>query len=469
MQPFDDEEFGRAYDWRLLKWVWSYVRPYRGLFLLSIILMPLNSAFALAQPYVFKLTIDIFLAKTKIAAPGWLEPIINYSHGHSLLAMGLLYLVLLGGEVATFYGQFYLTMVVAQYTLSDMRLALFRHVERLPMAFFDRTPVGRLVSRMTTDIDAINEMFSAGSLTLFIDFLTLAGIVVIMFSFNARLAAWSLCAVPPLLLVINFFRVRMRTVFREIRDRLAALNAYLSEALSGMAVVQLFAHERESRREFERLNQHNRVIQRTSNIYDACLYSSVEALSSITIAVVLWIGGGEVLHRALSLGALVAFIFYAQLFFNPLREVSSKYTTLQSALAAIERIEALMATPITIASPLRPKRTRRGAGSIVFEHVSFEYRRGEPVLRDLSFKVAAGEKVAIVGPTGSGKSTIIKLLNRFYDVTAGRILVDGVDVREWELRRLRLTIGLVLQDVFLFAEDIFENVRLSRLDLDEAG
>jgi len=467
MQSFADEEFGRAYDWRLLKWVWSYVRPYRALFFLSIVLMPLNSGFALAQPYIFKLTIDTFLAKRKTAAPRWFQPIINYSHGHSLLAMGLLYLVLLVGEVATFYGQFYLTMIVAQYSLSDLRLALFRQVERLPMAFFDRTPVGRLVSRMTTDIDAINEMFSAGSLTLFIDVVTLAGIVAIMFSFNARLAAWSLCAVPPLLAVINFFRVRMRIVFREIRDRLAALNAFLSEALSGMAVIQLFAHERESQREFEQLNQQNREVQRVSNNYDACLYSSVEALSSITIAVVLWIGGGEVLHRALSLGTLVAFIFYAQLFFNPLREVSSKYTTLQSALAAIKRIEALMATPATIASPSQPKRTS-GRGSIVFEHVSFEYRRGEPVLRDLSFRVPAGQKTAIVGPTGSGKSTIIKLLNRFYDVTSGRILVDGVDVREWDLSKLRRTIGLVLQDVFLFAEDIFENVRLSRTDLNEA-
>jgi ATP-binding cassette subfamily B multidrug efflux pump len=469
MQPVGDEEFGRSYDWRLMKWVWSYVRPYRGLFLVSIILMPLNSGFALAQPYIFKLTIDIFLARTKTAAPRWLDLVISHSHSHGLLAMGMLYFLLLVGEVASFYGQFYLTMVVAQYSLSDLRLALFRRVERLPMAFFDRTPVGRLVSRMTTDIDAINEMFSAGSLTLFIDLLTLAGIVIIMFSFNARLAVWSLCAVPPLLAVINFFRVRMRIVFREIRDRLAALNAFLSEALSGIAVIQLFAHERESRREFEQLNEENRAMQRTSNIYDACLYSSVEALSSITIAIVLWIGGGEVLHRTLSLGTLVAFIFYAQLFFNPLREVSSKYTTLQSALAAIERIEALMATPAAIASPPEPKRIRHGAGSITFEHVSFEYRQGEPVLRDLSFRVAAGQKVAIVGPTGSGKSTIIKLLNRLYDVTSGRIVVDGVDVREWDLKKLRRTIGLVLQDVFLFAEDIFENVRLARVDLDETA
>jgi ATP-binding cassette subfamily B multidrug efflux pump len=469
MESAADDELGRSYDWRLLKWVWRYVRPYRTLFWLSIILMPLNSVFALAQPYVFKLTIDIFLAKSRTPRPRWFEPILSHLHGHGLLFMGSIYLTLLIGEVASFYGQFYLTMMVAQYSLSDLRLEAFRHVERLPMAFFDRTPVGRLVSRMTTDIDAINEMFNAGSLTLFIDLLTLAGIIMIMFALNPRLAAWSLCGVPPLLAVINFFRVRMRIVFRDIRERLAALNAYLSEALSGMSVIQLFAHERESRNQFRMLNDDNRQAQRVSNIYDACLYSTVEALSSMTVALVLWIGGGEVLHKTLSLGTLVAFIFYAQLFFNPLREVSSKYTTLQSALAAIERLQELMATPITIASPARPKRTRRGAGSIVFEHVSFEYRTGEPVLQDLSFKVAAGQNVAIVGPTGSGKSTIIKLLNRFYDVTSGRILVDGVDVREWDLKRLRRSIGVVLQDVFLFAESIFENVRLSRVDLDEAA
>lgn len=462
-----EETAGRAYDWRLLKWVWSYVRPYRALFWLSIVLMPLNSAFVLAQPYVFKLTIDIFLVHRKGATPRWLEPLIAAMHGHGLLLMGAIYLVLLIGEVSTFYGQFYLTMMVAQYSLSDLRLALFGHVERLPMAYFDRTPVGRLVSRMTTDIDAINEMFSAGSLTLLIDLLTLTGIVAIMFSFNARLALWALCGVPPLLIVINFFRVRMRVVFREIRERLAALNAYLSESLSGMAVIQLFTHERESRREFDQLNRESRDVQQTSNIYDATLFSTVEALSSITIAVVLWIGGGEELHRLITIGTLVAFIDYSKRFFEPLRDVSSKYTTLQSALASIERLESLMMTPETIASPFVPKRIPQPRGEIAFEHVSFEYRRGEPVLRDLSFRIEPGQKVAVVGATGSGKSTIIKLLNRFYDVTSGRILVDGVDVREWDLRELRRAIGLVQQDVFLFAEDVLENVRLAREDLPE--
>ncbi|MGH7931868.1 MAG: ABC transporter ATP-binding protein, partial [Candidatus Binataceae bacterium] len=263
MQYAAEDELGRVYDWRLLRWVWGYVRPYRKLFWLSMLLMPLNSAFALAQPYIVKLTIDVFLAARKTAPPSWLKPLIAASHGHGLLVMGALYLFLLVGEVATFYGQFYLTMMVAQYSLSDLRMALFRHVERLPMAFFDRTPAGRLVSRMTTDIDAINEMFSAGSLTLFIDFLTLAGIVAIMFWLNARLALWALCVVPPLLLVINFYRVRARTLYREIRERFAALNAYLSEALSGMAVIQLFTRERETRHEFDELNALTRDVQMT--------------------------------------------------------------------------------------------------------------------------------------------------------------------------------------------------------------
>jgi ATP-binding cassette, subfamily B, multidrug efflux pump len=457
----------RSYDWRLLQFVWRFVRPYRRLFWFSVLLMPLNSLFVLAQPYVFKLTIDLFLTRHTIPTPRWLAPLLTASHGHGLLVMGGLYLFLLLGEVTSFYGQFYLTMMVAQYSLSDLRVALFRHVERLPMSFFDRTPAGRLVSRMTTDIDAINEMFGAGSLTLFIDFLTLAGIIAIMFSLNARLALWALCGVPPLVLVINFFRPRMRRVFIEIRDRLAALNAYLSEALSGMAVIQLFTREDECRREFDELNRKSRDVQTVSNIYDGVLYSSVEALSSVAVAMVFWVGGGDVIRHLVTIGTLVAFFEYAQRFFNPLRDVSSKYTTLQSALAAVERIEALMAIPESIASPANPGRVTRKLGAIAFEHVSFEYRRGEPVLNDLTFRVEPGQKIAIVGATGSGKSTIIKLLNRFYDVTSGRILVDGLDVREWDLQTLRRTIGLVQQDVFLFSGDLLENVRLGRTELGE--
>ena len=467
MRIAEEERIERAYDTRLLRWVWTYVRPYRRLFWLSVALMPLNSIFALLQPYIIKLTIDIFLAARRSGPPAWLGTAIKLSHGHGMIVMGALYVILLLGEFVTFYGQFYLTMMVAQYSLADLRMALFRHVERLPMSFFDRTPVGRLVSRMTTDIDAINEMFSAGSLTLFVDLLTLGGIVAIMFAFNAHLALWSLCAIPPLLIIINYFRVRSRTVYREIRERFAALNAYLSESLSGMAVIQLFTRERESQREFDDLNVKSRDAQMMANVYEAGQFSAVEALSSFTAAIILWIGGGEVIHHLVGLGTLVAFIQYAQMFFTPLRDVSSKYTTLQSALAAVERLEVLMETPATIASPPQPRRVSGGRGSIVFDRVSFEYRKGEPVLRDLSFRVEAGQKIAIVGPTGSGKTTIMKLLNRFYDVTSGRILVDGVDVREWDLADLRRTIGLVQQDVFMFAGDVAENVRLGRADLSD--
>ncbi|MGB6563976.1 MAG: ABC transporter ATP-binding protein [Candidatus Binataceae bacterium] len=468
MEIAAEEKLGRVYDLKLLRWVWSYVHPYRRLFFLSVVLMPLNSMFALAQPYIWKLTIDLFLTHNRAVPPRWLRPVLEAFGSHGLLAMGFVYLVLVMGEFSTFYGQFYLTMMVAQYSLSDLRMALFKHVERLPMSFFDRTPTGRLVSRMTTDIDAINEMFSAGSLTMFMDVLTMLGIVAIMFAFNARLAIWAMCAVPPLLLILNFFGSRARVVYREIRERLAALNSYLAEALAGMAVVQLFTREQRSREEFDALNIKSRDAQMVANVYEAGVFSAVESLSSATIGIILWAGGSEVIRRVITLGTLVAFIDYAQMFFLPLRDISSKYTTLQSALAAMERIEALMETPASIASPPAPRRPSPVRGEIIFDHVGFAYRAGEPVLRDLSFTVEPGRKIAIVGATGSGKSTIIKLLTRFYDVSAGRILVDGVDVREWDLTALRRAIGLVQQDVFLFAGDVFDNVRLARTDLSEA-
>ena len=468
MEIAAEEKLGRVYDLKLLRWVWSYVHPYRRLFFLSVVLMPLNSMFALAQPYIWKLTIDLFLTHNRAVPPRWLRPVLEAFGSHGLLAMGFVYLVLVMGEFSTFYGQFYLTMMVAQYSLSDLRMALFKHVERLPMSFFDRTPTGRLVSRMTTDIDAINEMFSAGSLTMFMDVLTMLGIVAIMFAFNARLAIWAMCAVPPLLLILNFFGRRARVVYREIRERLAALNSYLAEALAGMAVVQLFTREQRSREEFDALNIKSRDAQMVANVYEAGVFSAVESLSSATIGIILWAGGSKVIRRVITLGTLVAFIDYAQKFFLPLRDISSKYTTLQSALAAMERIEALMETPASIASPPAPRRPSPVRGEIIFDHVGFAYRAGEPVLRDLSFTVEPGRKIAIVGATGSGKSTIIKLLTRFYDVSAGRILVDGVDVREWDLTALRRAIGLVQQDVFLFAGDVFDNVRLARTDLGEA-
>ena len=469
MLAAEEKPLARTYDTALVRWVWGFIRPYQKLFWLAAVLMPLDTGFLLAQPYVIKLTVDEFLSGSHgVRPPAWLAMLFRASGGHGLFVMGVLYLLLVIGEFGAFYAQFYLMMMVAQFSLSDLRMALFRKVERLPMSFFDRTPVGRLVSRMTTDIDAINDMFSAGSLTIFIDAMTLAGIVTIMFSLSPRLALSALCAIPPLTLVIYFLSSRSRIVYGQIRDRLAALNAYLSESLAGMMIVQLFTRERESRREFDALNRRSRDAQMMANVYEAAQFSAVEALSSMTVAAILWIGGSSVIRHLVTLGTLVAFIQYAQQFFMPLRDISTKYSALQSALAAVEKIHALMEGEQTLPVPAQPKLPAVSRGAIVFDHVSFEYRPGEPILRDLSFTVEPGQKIAIVGPTGAGKTTIIKLLNRSYDVTSGRILVDGIDVREWDLRALRRTIGLVQQDVFLFAGDVLENIRLSRTDLSES-
>ena len=458
-----------SYDWRLVRWIWTFVRPYRGLFFTSLCLMPLNSCFSLAQPYMIKLTVDLFLSpRAGHQPPRWLAPALNAAGGHGLAMMGAIYAVLLLGEFSCFFGQFYLTMIVAQYSLSDLRLALFRHVEQLPMAFFDRNPVGRLVSRMTTDIDAINEMFGSGSLTLLMDLLTLSGIIVIMLSLSFHLGLWAMCALPPLLVIIRFFQVRSRVVYGEIRDRLAALNSYLSEAIGGVSIVQLFTRQQETAREFDVLNRQARDSQMMANVYEAGQFSIIEAISSITIGIILWVGGGEAMHRLVGLGTLFAFIEYAKMFFLPLRDVSSKYTVLQSALASAERLEELMREPVKIESPAHPHTPAVKRGRIVFDNVRFSYRRGEPVLKGLSFTIEPGQKIAIVGATGSGKSTIIKLLNRFYDVEGGRILVDGVDVRDWALPDLRRAIGLVQQDVQMFSGTILDNVRLSRVDLSEA-
>ncbi len=467
MQVAEETPLRSSHDLRLIGFVWSYVRPYRGLFFLSVVLMPLNMAFSLAQPYIIELIIDLFLSGSRTAPPHWLATFFAATGGASLLKMGVVYVVLVVGEFASFYGQFYLTMMVSQYSLADLRLALFNHVERLPMAFFDHTPVGRLVSRMTTDIDAINDMFGSNALTMFVDLMTMTGIIAIMWARSPHLARWALIAIPPLALIIVLFTGRLRVVYRQIRERLAAINAYLAESLAGMSVIQLFTRERVGRLEFDALNVRSRDAQMVSNIYETGLFACVDTFASLTIAVILWIGGGQVIQRLITLGTLVAFMQYARMFFMPLREISNKYASMQSALAAVERIDALMDEPHAIASPVLPKLPAPVKGSIVFDHVNFEYRAGEPVLKDLSFTVAPGEKVAIVGATGAGKTTIIKLLNRSYDVTGGRILVDGVDVREWDLTTLRRAIGLVQQDVFLFSGDVLENIRLARTDLDE--
>src|SRR6266496_1527407 len=440
-----EELLGKAYDFRLIRRLWQFIRPYKRLFLISMLVLPLQQAFGLAQPYLMKIGIDQYIAGKDL----W-----------GLQTVMLLFLGALIGETVAIFAQYYLSMVVAQRCLADLRVAIFSHVQKLPMSYFDRNPVGRLVTRMTTDVDVLQEMFSSGVMTLISDFVMVFWIIGIMFYLHVELALVSLALIPPMAVAINFFRGKARRTYRQIRERIALINAYLAEAISGMGVIQLFAREEKSYREFDKLNSDHREAYHLSNLYEAGLYSMVEAAGSVSVALLLWWGGGEVLHGIIGIGTLVAFNEYLHRFFVPLRDFSQKYTVMQSAMSSAERIFQLLDTPILIESPKRAVTPKPFRGEVVFDNVWFQYRADDPVLKGVSFRIEPGEKVAVVGATGSGKTTTIKLLNRFYDIQQGSIKVSGLDVRQWDLRALRRHIGVVLQDVFLFSGDVRANLAL---------
>jgi ATP-binding cassette subfamily B multidrug efflux pump len=440
-----EEDLGKAYDLRLARRLWQFIIPYKRLFYLSLLLLPLQQVFGLAQPYLMKIGIDQYIAGKNL----W-----------GLQAVMLCFLGALVGETVTVFVQYYFSMRVAQRCLADLRVAVFSHVQKLPMSYFDRNPVGRLVTRMTTDVDVLQEMFASGVITLASDFVTVIWIFGIMLYLDVKLALVSLALIPPMALAINFFRVKARRTYRQIRVRIARINAYLGEAISGMAVIQLFAREEKTFREFEALNADHRDAYHLSNLYEAGLYSMVEAAGSVSVGLLLWYGGGEVLQGAIGIGTLVAFKEYIHRFFVPLRDFSQKYTVMQSAMASAERIFQLLDTPLDVTSPKNAVVPKPFRGEVVFDHVWFHYKAGDPVLKGVSFRIAPGEKVAVVGATGSGKTTTIKLLNRSYDIQQGSIKVSGVDVREWDMRALRRHIGVVLQDVFLFSGDVRANLAL---------
>ncbi len=457
-----EEALGKTYDLALIQRLWRYVRPYRAQFFVALLCLPVTSVFLLAQPYLLKVAVDRYMTQND---PG------------GLAMTGLLFGGALIGEFLFFYIQFNATMSMAQKSLADLRRDLFAHLQELPARFFERNPVGRLVTRLTTDVDAINEAFSAGTLTIFMDVLTTLGIITIMLLLDFYLALVTLTLLPPLLIALNFFRVRTRKNYRTIRERLARINAFLQETISGVMVVHLFAQEKRLFAEFEQRNRDHRDANNISNIYEATLFSTVEATSSISIALMLWygasqvgigqVGTGQVGTDLVALGTLVAFVDYVQKLFVPIREFSTKYTTLQSALTAVERVFQLLDTPTTITSPDVPQQPAQIRGQIIFEHVWFAYNDEDWVLRDVSFTLEPGEKIALVGATGAGKTTISKLLNRFYDIQKGRILIDGVEVRDWDLAVLRRQIGIVLQDVFMFVGDIATNISLGASEISQ--
>jgi len=334
-----DEIFGKAYDFMLMKRMWRFIAPYQRVFWLSLLLLPFQQAFGLAQPYIMKVTIDRFIEGSNLQGLG---------------IAGVLFAVAVIGEMVTHYFQYVLTMNVAQKSLADLRVSIFSHVQKLPMSTFDRNPVGRLMTRMTTDVEVLQEMFASGIMTLVADMIMLVWIVAIMFYMHAGLALVCLVLIPPMAFAINFFRIKARHIYRVIRERIARINSYLGEAISGMSIIQLFVREGKSFQEFDELNIAHKDAIQLSNIYEASLFSMVEAAGSVSVALLLWYGGGEVLNEAIGIGTLVAFKEYIHRFFVPMRDFSQKYAVMQSAMAAAERVFHLLDTPITITSPDRP-------------------------------------------------------------------------------------------------------------------
>jgi ATP-binding cassette subfamily B multidrug efflux pump len=469
----EEEILGKAYDARLMRRLMSYVRPYRLMTAAAVALILVSSALQLVGPLATAVALDLFvrppqaraaslsgasrLVRDALLARG-VDPSQVQAQGLAVVAVVFIAAVVL--TFVTVYAEGYVMMLMGQYIMYDLRNQIFGHLQRLPIAFFDRNPIGRLVTRVTTDVDALNEMFTSGLVELLGDVLLLAGIVVVLFWLDWRLALTAFSIVPLLVLLTGWFRGGVRQAFREVRVRVAAINAFLQEHVTGMAVVQLFGREARAYGEFVEINDRHRVANVRSIFYYAIYFPGIELITALGTGLLIWVGGGQVLAGAVSLGALIAFLQYAQRFYQPLSDLSEKYNILQGAMASSERIFRLLDAPVSIESPPAAFVPERMLGAIEFDQVHFSYLPGEAVIKGISFRVRPGETLAVVGHTGAGKSTLANLLLRFYDVDSGAVRVDGVDVREWSLPVLRRGIGMVLQDVFLFAGTVAENIRL---------
>jgi ATP-binding cassette, subfamily B, multidrug efflux pump len=452
MPSHEEEPIGTVRDSRLLWRLLGYLRPYPVPFGGALIAVVVNSALQLAPPYLTKVAIDRGIAARDLAAIG---------------AIARLYVLTLVAVALLECAQTYTLQLTSQRILFDLRLQVYRHLQRLDLQFFDRNPLGRLMARVTTDVEVLAEFFTSGVHAIFFDIFTLVGIVVVLLAMNPALALVTLAVLPLVAWLTQWFRTNVRESFREIRVWVGRISAFLQENLSGMATVKLFSREAAHAGLFRRLNERHRDANLKAVFYYAVFYPAIEIIATLATASILWYGGAGVLGGRLTLGSLVAFLLYAQRFFRPVADISEKLNGLQAALAASERIFALLDTPVRIQSPAAPIARPRTAGRIVFDRVSFGYQEGRDAIRDLSFDVSPGERVGIVGATGSGKSTIISLLLRLYDVRQGRILLDGVDIRRLDLASLRGLFGLVLQDVQLFSGSIASNIRLGNPAIDD--
>lgn len=474
--PHEEDILGKAYDARLARRLLKYLRPYRRSLVAGVILILLGSLFALAGPALTAAALDLAISPkpgSRLSVAG--RAAVTLAARFHLTVRGpagldLFALLFAGSLVASFallYAQVWIVNWMGQRIMFDLRAEIFEKLQRSDVAFLDRNPVGRLMTRLTTDVDALNELFTSGIVSMVGDVVSLTGIVALLFVFNVRLAVVTFLTLPLIVAFTAWFRKRARETYRDIRVRIARINAFLQEHITGMPVVQLFNREERTQRDFERLNDAHRQAYVRAIFYYSVFYPGVEFLSALGLALIIWYGGSEVMRGLLTIGALVAFIQYAQRFFRPIADLSDKYNILQSAMASSERIFRLLDSEPQIVSPSRPSMPPR-RGSLEMSRVSFSYARGEAVLKDVSLSVAPGERVALVGHTGAGKTTIASLFLRFYDASRGEVLVDGEDVRRMDLRDLRSRFAVVLQDPFLFTASIAENIRLGNAALSDA-
>ncbi|MGH9741403.1 MAG: ABC transporter ATP-binding protein, partial [Candidatus Acidiferrum sp.] len=462
----EEEKLGKAYDSSLLKRLIQYLRPYKWRVVLAMLLVAIVTPLELAPPWLFWKAIDSYFTPT-------LKHLIPESLAwRGIELISLAYLAILISDFLAQYVQIRIMQRVGQQIMYDMRREIFAYIQRLPMSYFDRNPVGRLVTRVTTDVDALNDLFAAGVVTMINDFFLLVVMAGFLFFVDRRLAFDAFAVLPFIFVVTYFFRRFVRDANRRVRTAIARINSFLQEYISGMSVVQLFNRERKARLEFEKRNRDHMLAWYDAILAFALFYPAVEFLSIATITLIFWAGGNRVLGGGLTLGVLTAFTMYATRFFRPIQDLSEKFNLLQSAIAASERIFRLLDEPVSITSPASAVPLDSPRGEIEFRNVWFSYRDvPEPadedwVLRDVSFRVEPGQTLAIVGHTGAGKTTLISLLLRFYDVQRGQILLDGVDIRNLNIQNLRRQFGIVLQDSFLFTGTIESNVRLGSPGID---
>ena len=441
----EEEILGKAYDSHLMKRLLVYLKPYRALVSLSIVILLISSLAQLAGPYLTKIAIDKY---------------IMMGDSEGLFRMVLLLLGAIAISVSLEYLQKYLMQYIGQRAMYDLRMQIFSHVQRLDLKFFDKNPVGRILTRITSDVQALNEMFTAGVIAIFGDIFIIIGIVAAMLAINWKLALVVFSVLPILIVATIAFRKKVRVSFRNVRLTTAKINAFVQENLTGMTEVQSFTAEKRTYDSFESINNDIKKAHLKTVFYFSVFFPVVEIIGAFSLALIIGYGGGQVLDGILSLGALIAFIQYADRFYRPIRDLSEKYNILQSAMASSERIFKLLDTDSSIENPSQPISLDNVKGDIEFKNISFEYEKDNPILKDISLSIKSGEKIAIVGATGSGKTTLISLLCRFYEYHHGDILIDGISLKKVNENDLRKNIALVLQDVFLFSGDINRNIRL---------